>query len=502
MSGKGFNLVTDPWIPVDGGPVSIEQALIDAHQIDGWPCSDPAFAEALLRLLVPMVYRITGMDDPSLSRYGFADRQRALLSAGRFDAAAVKDYLAQHQHRFWIVNPPEGCAPLAQDSALSAVEPKPPSKAVVSWASGNNPLLGPHAPCELLPPAVAAQQLLSLRCYAPGGLPNKHQHPLHPGKGKFVGAPLRRTTSIHPVGANFALTLLGHLVPLPYDTEFGLPFWEFNVSLSPADRYSKRSGLLEQVAMRSDKTMLLWADERGDVTGFVIREGPGVARALFCPDPYLLTDHEGQPVKPQEGRAFWREAEALLGQSDDGRRLGHVPVLDWATSADGGVKCYPLGEFSWAAVSHRGEQSKELAWKCSHAPSLLSIFEPAASPRCREFLAVAADAENQMAKQLAKARHGMDLMPSSRDAKRAVYAPALVTYWGLAEADFWETAAGNLSSDEMADRMRSHALAGFDVATAPFLRDRRTLSAVVESRRWIERWNLQNNSPAAGETAA
>ena len=67
MSATGFNLVTDQWIPVEAGHISIEQALIDAHRIDGWPCSDPAFSEALIRLLVPMVYRITGMDDQALS---------------------------------------------------------------------------------------------------------------------------------------------------------------------------------------------------------------------------------------------------------------------------------------------------------------------------------------------------------------------------------------------------------------------------------------------------
>ena len=64
MTRKGFNLITDPWIPVVGGPVSIEDALVNAHDLEGWPCSDPAFAEALMRLLVPMTYRITGMDDP------------------------------------------------------------------------------------------------------------------------------------------------------------------------------------------------------------------------------------------------------------------------------------------------------------------------------------------------------------------------------------------------------------------------------------------------------
>ena len=488
MNGRGFNLVTDPWIPVAGGPVSIQHALVNAHQIDGWPCSDPAFAEALMRLLVPMIYRITGMDDPSLSRCDFALQQRDLMSVGRFDAAAVSQYLSKHQHRFWLVNPPDGCVPFAQDPCLAAADPKPPSKAVASWASGNNPTLGPHAACDSLPAAAAAQQLVVLRCYAIGGTHGKHPH--HPGKGKFVGAPLRGTTCVHPVGKNLALTLIGQLLPLPHDTEFNEPFWETDAVVGPADRYANRSGLLEQIAGRSDKTMLLRADQHGDITGFNISEGPGVAEALFCPDPYRLTDHDGAKIKPREGRALWREAEVLLGESDEGQQLGYVAIVDWAISLDG-YENYQPTDFSWAAVSHRGDKGKELAWTCSHAPTLLSIFEPAVALRCREFLSAAADAEKQMATQLAKARHAMDLMPGSPKLKGTVYAPARATFWGLAESDFWETANDLLSAEQRNERLRSHALAGYDEAMAPFLRDRRTLDKVVESRRWIERWERQ-----------
>ena len=500
MSGKGFNLVTDPWIPVEGGHVSIERALLGAHQIDGWPCSDPGFAEALMRLLVPMVYRITGMDDNGLNRrrYDFAAQQRDLMSAGQFDATRVRHYLSKHQHRFWLVNPPDGCVPFAQDPRLATADPKPPSKAVVSWASGNNPTLGPHAACDLLPPDTAAQQLVMLRCYATGGLHAKH--PCHPGKGKFVGAPLRDTTCVHPVGKNLALTLIGHLVPLPHDTEFKEPFWETDATVGPADQHTERSGLLEQIAVRPDKTMLLRADQRGDITGFHISEGPGVAADLFCQDPYRLTDHEGTKIKPREGRTFWREAESLLGQNDEGRRLGHVAIVDWAINPDGGGANYQPSEFSWAAVSHRGDKGKELAWACSHASSLLSLFEPpAVALRCQEFLHAAADAEKRMATQLAKARHAMDLMPGSPKLKGAVYAPARATFWRLAESDFWETADGLLDAGQRDERLRSHALAGYDEAMAPFLRDRRTLDKVVESRRWIERWQRHQTQPTGKE---
>ena len=373
----------------------------------------------------------------------------------------------------------------AQDPTLAAVAPHPPSKAVTAWSSGNNPLLGPHAPCDELPQSAAAQQILVLRCYASGGLHTKH--PEHTGEGAFVGAPLRGTTCIHPVGPNLAATLIGHLVPLPHDTEFGQPFWE-SVAGSAVAPPMRRSGLLGQIAVRQDKTMLLRSDGSNGITGFTIAEGPGVNRALFCRDPYWLVGLDSEPIKPREGRAFWREAESLLGQSDDGTSLGSSAVLEWAADFEGGGNNYRPAEFSWAAISHRGDRSKELAWVCSHAPHLLSIFDPDAAMRCKEFLVSANDAEQQMARQMAKVWHGADLMPRDAKSKASVYAPARAQFWRLTEAEFWASARSEVASDDRDARLRSHALAGYDEATVRLLRDRRTHSAVIESRRWIERW--------------
>ncbi|MXV86604.1 MAG: type I-E CRISPR-associated protein Cse1/CasA [Acidimicrobiales bacterium] len=488
VTGNGFNLITDPWIPVAGGPVSIEQALLDAHDIDGWPCSDPAFSEALMRLLVPMVYRITGMDDPKLSRYEFADQQRRLLEKGRLDPDRVRSYLDRHRDRFWLVHPPASQQPFAQDPTLAAVEPKPPSKLVVSWASGNNPLLGPHAPSGMLPPAEAAQQLLVQRCYASGGLHTKH--PAHAGSGRFVGAALRGTTCVHPIGSSLAKTFIGHLVPLPPDTSFGQTWWE-ETSVEIVAPYRYRAGLLEQIAVRQDKTMLLYAAITGEITGFTISEGRGRDTALDCLDPYWLMNAEREPIKPREGRAFWREAEALLSSTDDGRRAASATILEWAADPDGGGGNYPPNAFSWAAISHRGDKSKELAWSCSHASNLLNIFEPAVAMRCLEFLAAAADAERQMAKQLAKAWHSADVMPSDPKSKNAVYAPARATFWGRCEMDFWDAARSPVDAEQRDERLREYALAGYDDATAHLLHERRSHLAVVESREWIARWRRQ-----------
>jgi len=489
-ASRGFNLVDDTWIPIGGREVSLSEALVDAHELPGWPDGEPGLAAVLLRLLAVIAYRVTGLDDASLNRGQFAERQRGVLNEGRLDPELVRSYLRYHHDRFWLLSPPVGLTPFAQDTTLDAAGPHPVAKAVTAWSSGNNPALGPHSECAAVPAAAAARQLLMQRSYASGGLHTKH--PVHRGKGKFVASPLRRTISLHPAGANLAVTLVGHLVPPPPDgTGFGKPFWEAPQPTNPVAAHMGIPGLLEQIAGRQDKTMLLWTGvaqgSGADVTGFTISEGPGVDPSHRWRDPYLLVDAEREPLKPRAGRAFWREADALLTQDDQGRSRLSAQVLDWARGKHA-AELYAPRTFSWAAISHNGDKSKELAWAASAFPDLLSLFDPGAALRARDFLTLASEAEERMVKQIAKARHAAKLMPPKNQDRAAVYAPARADFWQNAERDFWDTAGGRLQAEAFTHRLRSHALAGYDTATATLLHDRRTHLYAVESRRWIAIW--------------
>ncbi|MDE0115188.1 MAG: type I-E CRISPR-associated protein Cse1/CasA [bacterium] len=481
----GFNLVDDAWIPIGGSEVSLSDAFTEAHELPGWPDGEPGFAAVLLRLMAVIAYRVTGLDDETLDRVQFAERQKQLLDEGRMSPDRVRSYLTQHHDRFWLLNPPAGLPPFAQDPSLAAVDPHPFSKAVPSWASGNNPALGPHADCDASPAAVAARQLLIQRSYAAGGLPHKHPHPLHGKDGQFVAGPLRNTMSLHPVGRTLATTLAGHLVPLRSDgTRFGKPFWETPPPANPVAAHTGVPGLLDQIAGRHDKTMLLESGT-GNAPRFVIRVGPGVARDVLHRDPYLLVDSEFAPRKPRTGRAFWREAESLLAQDDQGKQELSAYILDWAREGPAAAIYDP---FSWTAVSHNCNKDKNLAWVASTSPDLLNLFEPVAALRVRGFLTLASEAEGKMIKQIAKVRHAADLMPSKAKSKQAVCAPARAEFWRRAERDFWDTAADRLPVEVYTDRLRSHALAGYDTATATLLHDRRTHRFVVESRRWMATW--------------
>ena len=485
-----FNLARDPWIPIGNATVSVRDALAEAHELPGWPGGDFGLAEVVIRLLVPMVYRIGGLDNAAVGNddYVFAKEQAALFTQGRFSEADIDRYLDQHVDRFWLIGGPNHCPPFAQDPALGQVAPHEAAKAVTEWASGNSPVLGPHTDIDVLSPDFAAQRLLVLRAYAWGGLHTKH--PDWTGQGKFVGGPLRGTMSVHPVGSTLFETLVGHLVPLPGGkTVFGTPFWEQPAPSNPVAAHRSRAGLLEQIAGRQDKTMLLRTDDTGSkITGFTLAEGSGVDRALFCDDPYLLLNTDREPIKPKAQKAFWRESEALLTKAvkSPGRREAQARILQWASGEHSDL--YINEQFSWAVVFHLGNKSKNLEWDRSVAPDLLRIFEPDSARDALGFMQLADEAESLMAKQVAKVWHATDQMPRSPGDKASVYWPARAEFWKRCEQDFWKAVRDGLDQQQVKDQLRLHALAGFDRATDRAVRDQRALSAVVESRKWIELW--------------
>jgi len=110
------------------------------------------------------------MDGELGGRRRFAQRQAELLSSGRFDVTSVEDYIDRYRDRFWLTGPPAGLPPFAQDPTLAALEMQPVAKLVATWASGNNPALGPHSPVAEIDNASAARWLLIAHGYSAGGI--------------------------------------------------------------------------------------------------------------------------------------------------------------------------------------------------------------------------------------------------------------------------------------------------------------------------------------------
>ena len=272
--GRRFNLVDDPWIPFGGREVSLVEALTTAHELPGWPDGEPGFAAVLMRMLTVVAYRVTGLDSPNLTRSQFAQRQRHCFEHGRFDAEQVGRYFDECRGRFWLLGPPEGQPPFAQDVTLSLATAHPVAKVVNAWASGNNPSL-----VRTFNMTPSRQRSPQDSCWSSARMHRAaftRNTPSKQARGSMSRHPCRRTMSLHPVGATFAATLIGHLVPLEVPSAgFGEPFWEAPPPVDPVAPHAGIPGLLEHVAGRQDKTMLLRFDGDGAVTGFTISEGPG-----------------------------------------------------------------------------------------------------------------------------------------------------------------------------------------------------------------------------------
>ncbi len=484
-SNTGFNLVDDPWIELGDHIVSIREALLSGHELPGWPSGEPAAGPVIIRLLMPIVYRVTGMDDPGLTGRRFAYQQVRLLQAGRFDRASVKDYLDHHRDRFWLTDPPEGLPPFAQDPTLAALEPHPIAKLVTTWASGNNPALGPHAAVAAIDHASAARSLLIAHSYSSGGL-HTHRPDDHPG-GKYVASRLRRSVSIHPVGRTLAETLLHHLVPTPDGWEFGRPSWEAPPPADPAAPPRMRAGFLEQLSGRYDKTVLLATEDDGAVSGVVLSAGPGRGPGLECPDPYVVMTADGEVHRPRAGRDAWRDIDALLIHSEDVKPANRLEsrVLNWCRDnsdigADPG---------RWALISHRSSQSKELGSGLANLPDIIGLF-PKGGPAATTASAVIAASEDASSWMGTKLRALSGAL--QRDGKSTRYDDARGAFWALAEHTFWEAVTAEVPDPtpnaEWVSQLRRHVLAGFDAATAHLTQVPRTHLEVERLRSEVSRW--------------
>ena len=500
-SQTGFNLVDDPWIELGDRVVSIREALLSGHELLGWPSGEPAAGPVIIRLLMPIVYRVTGMDDPELTGTRFAKRQLDLLNAARLDPATIDEYLDHHRDRFWLTEPPDGLLLFAQDPTLAALEPHPIAKLVPTWASGNNPALGPHAPVATLDPAAAARCLLIAHSYSSEG--TYTGRPSDKGPSKCKASRLRRTVSIHPVGSTLTKTLLHHLVPIPDGWEIGYPCWETPPPAEPSAPPRMRAGFLEQLSGRHDKAVLLATRRDGAISGVVVTNGLGRVPGLECPDPYIAITADGEPYKVQAGRDAWRDIDALLIQSEHVKPSDHLEsrVLNWCRDnsdigADPG---------RWALISHRSTKpGQEHGWGLAHLPDIIGLFsENAARLTASVVIEAAEDAAALTCQKLSALSRKL-----RSDGGAARYDDARNVFWSLAEHTFWEAVTAEAPdptpSADWVGRLRRHAIAGFDAATAHLSQVPRTHLEVERFRSEVSRWTwpkpLRIKQPTEGRT--
>ncbi|WP_369185400.1 type I-E CRISPR-associated protein Cse1/CasA [Streptomyces sp. Y1] len=351
----GFDLRDEPWIPVrlnsSSASVGLRELFLRAHEIEDLEVPVPPAASGLLRLLAAMTVRIaldggTHLDDEDLAEDAaewFSARRR-ILAKGRFDPAAVSGYFdrADLAGRFDLFDSER---PFLQDPRLrtacvdAAGNPNPSgvNKLVFGRPTGvNGAVLFGHftdtAPVAV-PAREAAWHLIAQLYYGPSGQCTPRRiTPDKPGNG--TAGPLRKVISFHPWAQRLFTTLV-LAVPAPGGTpESTIPDlcpWEEELH-DPLGPLAPPTWPTRLLTGRSRHAVLLDpTEDRTQVRDAYVTWATRQPVASAA-DPYVILDMpkgDGQPAPRLASgqRALWRDLDALLLRTTDGRSR-RPPILE------------------------------------------------------------------------------------------------------------------------------------------------------------------------------
>lgn len=355
-----FNLIDQPWIPVDrdGGrhKVSLATALAESAAIAGLAFPAPTEMVAVLRqVLLPVVLDAL---EPPRDEDDWMDR----FERGSPPTEGLLAYLDAHRDRFDLFDP---VVPFAQVGGATASngETKPSSLLLPAIASGNNvPLfsswLEDQAP-SLTPPEAAAA-LLATHCWDTAAIKSGLVGDPRVKGGKTTGnptGPVGQLGVVIPSGRNLWETILLNLPIIPDGNAHGdRPQWRGD----PATvEWTERpaGGLLDLLTWQSRRIRLFSeTDERGATVVRRVLVGAG-DRLATTPglEPHTLWTRTSRPRAGQPprrprrhraGRATWLGVDMVLaaGPIEDGvETTGLLTQLAGLTvDADGVPDDYPL----------------------------------------------------------------------------------------------------------------------------------------------------------------
>lgn len=330
---REFNLIDEDWVPVvmGGRPrsVSVREALINAHRIEGLAVSNPLQTVAVLRQVLLPVY-LDACKAPT-SPEEWARRWRAVA----LDEPALADYLARHHDSFHLF----GERPFAQVADLHTArnETKPVSLLVASAATGNNvPLFSARTEADppAMAPAEAALALLATHCWDTAAIKTGVVGDPEVKSGRTTGNPTGPLGSLGvtvPLGTTLAQTLLLNTPILPQGLRpDDRPQWRAAM-LGPAWATRPALGLLDLLTWQSRRIRLV--PEAGEDGHVVVRQVVLAAGDRLEPRPTDVEPHSAwrrvakpqagrpavTPVRHVPGRDAWRGLQAMLATRPDDR---------------------------------------------------------------------------------------------------------------------------------------------------------------------------------------
>ncbi len=333
-----FDLWTEPWIRVtrlDGSDaeMSIHDALVQAHTLSALSDPSPLVVGGTHRLLAAILQAIYAPAD--------LDALTDLLHAGQFAAARLAAFAAAHGERFDLFHP---TAPFLQTGDVPLDGWKKPEKGQTqAWGA-------PKSVAALLVevPSATKRTLFhhvtdDAHCFCPAccarGLITA------PAFASSEGAGIRPSINgvppvyVFPVGANLfetltlSLTIADYQPPVAAPERSDLAIWNGDSVISKSRQVSA-VGYLESLTFPARRTRLYprWegavCSQCGvttpvSVTGVLSEmghwrtEGSGLWEDPFAayrlPRTRVKSDVvDLKPVRPEEGKALWREYSSLL----------------------------------------------------------------------------------------------------------------------------------------------------------------------------------------------
>lgn len=307
-----FNLVHDPWLPVeqtDGSltNVSIHQALTRAHTFRRLVHASPVVLPSMHRLLLAILHRaLRGPEDAEIAAEWFEQ--------GRFPADKLEAYLEQWQDRFELFHAEQ---PFYQVANLQIKKRKTTSVLVTELASGTNKLLFDHTHFMNSPElsfVEATQLLIAKQTIAfPEG-----------GGGGYTSSPVGTNVVVLVLGNNLFETLLLNMIPYTLtEHENDYPIWEGPrlqasqlreiQSRKPkglTDRYTWLTRMIkfEPNFARRSVSYLHYAQGIKPITEFPYHD-PMI--------PHIKLKKKGiVPLKLNAQRSLWRDFQALVPYSE------------------------------------------------------------------------------------------------------------------------------------------------------------------------------------------
>lgn len=298
----GFNLISEPWIPVQRGgshtEVSMRGLFEEAATFDSFAGLAATEEVALTRLLSAVIVAATG---GHRTYKGLVTWIKEGLPA-----ATITEYLELHQASFNLFD--ESRPFMQKLSADPDAEPTTIAALRLDMASGNNVALFSHTTDDSPPsltPGEATIALLTTLLYQPGG---------------GVSKPFNRTDSPgtkRVMGLMRGVNLLESLVlntPIVDRNDRARPAWELEEEEVPDKEGRSPTGWLDLATWRS-RAIRVYRDEDGLVRTCRIQQHLKLVD-LPPSDPYVPVekDKEGgeRAVRPRAGESIWRQTDTIV----------------------------------------------------------------------------------------------------------------------------------------------------------------------------------------------